>query len=54
MEDMAADYGWELDDFFEEEEVLTPEEQAAQARAEARLAHEEALGEMYASQYAFD
>ena len=54
MEDMAADYGWELDDFFEEEEVLTPEEQAAQARAEARLAHEEAIGEMYASQYAFD
>ena len=49
MEDMAADYGWELDDFFEEEESepTTPE----QAR---QLAHEEAIGEMYASQFAFD
>jgi len=54
MEDMAQDFGWELDDFFEEAEVLTPEEQAAQARAEARLAHEEAIGEMYAAQFAFD
>ena len=54
MEDMAQDFGWSMDDFFEEEEVLTPEEQAAHARAQARLAHEEAIGEMYASQWAFD
>jgi hypothetical protein len=54
MEDMAADLGWDLDDDFWEEEILTPEEQAAQARAEARIAHEEAIGEMYASQFAFD
>ncbi len=32
---------------------MTPEEQA-RARAEARLAQEEEIGEMYASRYAFD
>jgi hypothetical protein len=55
MEDMAQDFGWTLDedDFFEEE-VLTPEEQAASDRAQARLREEEAIGEMYASRYAFD
>jgi hypothetical protein len=53
MEDMAADFGWDLDDFWEEE-ILTPEEQAASDRAQERLAHEEAIGEMYASRYAFD
>ena len=42
------------DDFFFEEEILTPEEQAASDRAQARLAHEEAIGELYASQFAFD
>lgn len=54
MEDMAEDYGWSLDDFWEEEEVLTPEEKAARARAEYRLIQEEAMGELYASQWAFD
>ena len=37
-----------------EEAALTPAEKQARARAEARLAQEEALGEMYASRYAFD
>lgn len=54
MEDMAQDFGWDLDDDFWEEEILTPEEQAASDRAQARLAHEEAIGELYASQFAFD
>ena len=54
MEDMAEDFGWDLDDDFWEEEILTPEEQAASDRAQARLAHEEAIGELYASQFAFD
>jgi hypothetical protein len=53
MEDMAQDFGWDLDDFWEEE-ILTPEEQAASDRAQARIAHEEMIGEMYASQWAFD
>ena len=53
MEDMAEDFGWDLDDFWEEE-ILSPEEQAASDRAQARLAHEEAIGELYASQFAFD
>lgn len=53
MEDMAVDFGWSLDDFFEEE-ALTPEEEAAQRRAEARLIREQEIGEMYASRYAFD
>lgn len=37
-----------------EEAALTPAEKQARARAEARLAEEEAIGEMYASQYAHD
>ncbi len=37
-----------------EEAALTPAEKQARARAEARLAQEEAIGEMYASRYAFD
>lgn len=37
-----------------EEAALTPAEKQARARAEARLAQEEAMGEMYASRYAFD
>ena len=53
MDDMAADYGWELDDFFEEE-ALTPEELAEERRQEARQARENEIGEMYASQFAFD
>jgi hypothetical protein len=37
-----------------EEAALTPAEKQARSRAEARLANEEAIGEMYASQFAFD
>lgn len=37
-----------------EEAALTPAEKQARSRAEARLADEEAIGEMYASQWAFD
>jgi hypothetical protein len=37
-----------------EEAALTPAEKQARSRAEARLADEEAVGEMYASQYAHD
>lgn len=51
--DMAEDLGWSLDDFWEEE-ILSPEEQAESDRAQERLAREEAIGEMYASLYAFD
>lgn len=56
MEDMAQDFGWSLDedDLFWEPEALTPEEQAASDRAQARLREEQAIGEMYASRYAFD
>lgn len=54
MEDMAQDLGWDLDDDFWEEEILTPEQQAASDRAQALIAYEEAMGEMYASQFAFD
>lgn len=49
MEDL---YGWSLEE--EWDEPLTPEEQLAQDRAEARAMREEAIGEMYASRYAFD
>ena len=52
MEDMAADYGWELDDF--SQEPLTPEELQAEERSQLQMIRDEELGEMYASQYAFD
>ena len=54
MEDMAQDFGWSLDDDFWEDEVLSPEEQAKSDLAQARLMEEQAIGEMYASRYAFD
>ena len=41
------------DDFWEDE-PLTPEEAEASRRAQARAAHEEALGEIYNAQYCFD
>jgi hypothetical protein len=37
-----------------EEAALTPAEKQARSRAEARLEHEQEIGEMYASQFAFD
>ncbi|CAB4242078.1 hypothetical protein UFOVP222_11 [uncultured Caudovirales phage] len=42
------------DEFDFEEEELTPEEAAAQRRAEARLAREEMIGEMYNARFSFD
>lgn len=48
--DMMEDLRWEA----EQEALITPEERARQERAEARLREEEAIGEMYASRYAFD
>lgn len=50
---MEDDYGWELDDFFEEE-ALTPEEEARERRSQEQMSREEMVGEMYASQWAFD
>lgn len=50
---MEEEFGWSLDDFWEEE-PLTPEEDEARRRAEARLAREEEIGELHASRYAFD
>jgi hypothetical protein len=52
MEDMAADYGWELDDF--SQEAPTPEELEAEERSQRQIIRDEEIGEMYASQFAFD
>ena len=52
MEDMAADYGWELDDLFQE--ASTPEELEAEERSQLQMIRDEEIGEMYASQFAFD
>ena len=46
MEDMAQDFGWSMDDFWEEEE-LTPEELEAERRSLAQQARDEMIGEMY-------
>ena len=55
MEDMAQDFGWSLyEDDFWEEETPSPEDQARSDLAQARLLEEEAIGELYASRYAFD
>jgi hypothetical protein len=52
MEDMAQDYGWSMDDFFEE--ALTPEELAAEERSQLQMIRDEQIGEMYSAQFAFD
>jgi hypothetical protein len=52
MEDMAADYGWELDDLFQE--GSTPEELEAEERSQLQMIRDEEIGEMYSSQFAFD
>jgi len=52
MEDMAADYGWSMDDFFEE--APTPEELEAEERSQRQMIRDEEIGEMYNSQFAFD
>lgn len=55
MEDMAADFGWTL---FDEEEgfyvPLTSEEVEAERRSMEQEARDSMIGEMYASQWAFD
>jgi hypothetical protein len=51
MEDMAADYGWSLDDF---DDAPTPEELEAEERSQRQMIRDEEIGEMYANQYAFD
>lgn len=53
MEDMAMDFNWSLEDDWEVE-PLTPEEEAAERRSMERQAREESIGELYASQFAFD
>ncbi len=52
MEDMAQDYGWSMDDFWED--APTPEELEAEERSQRQLIQDEAIGELYASSYAFD
>lgn len=56
-EDQAREWeeflSWQ-EDMAAEEAALTPAEKQARARAEARALQEEAIGEMYASRYAFD
>ena len=51
MEDMAADYGWSLDDF---DDAPTPEELEAEERSQRQMIRDEEIGEMYAAQWAFD
>jgi hypothetical protein len=53
MEDMAQDFGWSMDDFWEEEE-LTPEELEAERRSLAQQARDEMIGEMYNARFCFD
>jgi hypothetical protein len=52
MEDMAEDFGWSMDDFWEEE--ISPEEQVAQDRAYYRQQEQEAYAEFLQSPYSFD
>jgi len=55
MEDMAADFGWDL---FDEEEgfstPLTSEEVEAERRSQEQEARDSMIGEMYNAQYCFD
>lgn len=53
MEDMAIDFGWSLDDSWEEE-PLNQEELDAERRSMKQEAIDSMVGEMYASQWAFD
>ena len=50
---MAQDFGWSMDDFWEEE-ALTPEEEAAEERSQRQMMHDEMIGEIYNSRFAFD
>jgi hypothetical protein len=55
MEDMAADFGWDL---FDEEEgfnvPLTSEEVEAERRSMEQEARDSMIGEMYNARYSFD
>lgn len=44
MEDMAQDFGWSLDDFFEE--APTPEELAVEERSQLQMIRDEEAGEL--------
>ena len=41
-------------DFFFDEEPMTPEEEAAERRSQEQEARDSMMGEMYAAQYSFD
>jgi hypothetical protein len=43
-----------LAEMYAEEQAMSPEEKLARSRAEARLIHEEWIGEQHAAQWAFD
>lgn len=55
MEDMAADFGWDL---FDEEEgfyvPLTSEEVEAERRSQEQEARDAFIGEMYNARFCFD
>jgi hypothetical protein len=51
MEDMAKDFGWSMDDFFWDEEPLTPEQREAEERSIRQMSDDEMIGEMYAAQF---
>jgi hypothetical protein len=53
MEDMAMDFGWSMEDFWEQE-PLTPEEEEADRRSLEQAARDDMVGEMYAARYSFD
>jgi len=53
MEDMAMDFGWSMDDFWEQV-PLTPEEEEADRRSLEQAARDDMIGEMYAARYSFD
>ena len=50
---MEQEYGWSLDDFWEEE-PLTPEQEAAERRQLEADARAEMMWEMMNAQYCFD
>lgn len=52
MEDMAQDFGWSLDDFWEEEH--TPEQEAAEYRAFIKQQEQEAYAEFLDAPNCFD
>lgn len=45
MEDMAADYGWSMDDFFEEDSA--PEKLAAEERSQRQMIRDEEASALY-------